>query len=113
MSEATHPEHPALSATTRGTVLALHVQPGAKRPGFAGRHGEALRVRVSAPPTEGRANEEVLALVASAFGLPRSAVLLVSGGANRRKRVLLEGLDVAAAAVVVERLAGGPDAQRS
>jgi uncharacterized protein (TIGR00251 family) len=113
VSESDQPDHPELSAATDGAVLAVHVQPGAKRPGFAGRHGDALRVRVSAPPADGRANDAVLALVASAFGLPRSGVRLLSGGANRRKRVLLAGVDVAAAAAVVERLLDGPGAQRS
>ncbi|MGH9210368.1 MAG: DUF167 domain-containing protein [Acidimicrobiales bacterium] len=73
-------------------VLAVLVQPGASRDGVAGRHGEALKVRVSAPPEAGRANRAVQALLADAFGVPGRSVELVSGATNRRKRFRLLGL---------------------
>ncbi len=79
------------------TRLRLRVAPGARRPGIAGRHGAAWKVRVAAPPADGRANEAVLALLARELELPRSAVTLVSGHAGRDKIVVLDGIDPAEA----------------
>jgi uncharacterized protein len=73
-------------------VLAVHVQPGAARTGLAGRHGDALKLRVTAPPVEGRANEAARTALAEALGLRRSQVELVSGASSRRKRFRLTGL---------------------
>lgn len=68
-------------------VLELWVQPGARTSGFAGRHGDALKLRVAAPPVEGRANRAVLDYLAALFAVPRSRVLLEQGAAGRGKRV--------------------------
>ena len=74
------------------TVIHLHVQPGAPRTRVVGRHGDGFKVAVAAPADRGRANEAVLDLVAAAVGVPRSAVRLVTGGANRSKRVEVLGM---------------------
>jgi uncharacterized protein (TIGR00251 family) len=73
-----------------GVVLALHVQPGARRAGLVGEHGGRLKLAVAAPPADGRANEAVLQLVADLLAVPRRAVALVSGAAARDKRVQVE-----------------------
>jgi len=79
-----------------GTVLLrLHVQPGASRGGLSGRHGDALKVKVTAPAEAGRANEAVLVLIAELLELPRSAVTLASGLSSRAKRVAVTGIDEA------------------
>ena len=75
--------------------LKLRVSPGARRPGIAGRHGDAWKVRVSAPPEDGRANDAVVRLLAETLGVQRTQVELVSGHASREKMVLLEGVDQA------------------
>ena len=80
------------AATTR---LKLRVSPRARRPGIAGRHGDAWKVRVSEPPEGGRANEAVLRLLAEALDVPRATVALVSGHASRDKIVVLDGLEQA------------------
>lgn len=74
-------------------VLRLHVQPGAGRTSVVGRHGDALKVRVAAPPEGGRANEACVSLVASTFGLKEDQVELVSGASSRSKRVRIAGAD--------------------
>jgi uncharacterized protein (TIGR00251 family) len=74
------------------TRLKLRVSPGARRPGIAGRHGDAWKVRVAEPPEDGRANEAVLRLLAETLDVPRASVSLVSGHASRDKIVSLEGL---------------------
>ena len=71
-------------------VLTLHVQPGAKRSEIAGAHGEALKVRLAAPPVEGKANAELLRFLAEVFGVPGRAVVLVRGETSRRKVVRIE-----------------------
>ena len=60
---------------------------------IVGRHGDAWRVRVTAAPERGRANDEVLDLLAETLGLRRPQLRLVSGAASRDKLVELDGLD--------------------
>jgi len=76
-----------------GIVLRVHVQPGAGRSAVVGRHGDALKVRVAAPPVEGRANEATRALLAEALAVPEADVELTSGQSSRTKRFRLKGLD--------------------
>jgi uncharacterized protein (TIGR00251 family) len=76
--------HPAI-------VLTLHVQPGSRRTEAAGRHGELPRIRVAAPPVDGKANAELLHFLARAFGVPLRNVTLVRGEASRRKVVRIVG----------------------
>jgi uncharacterized protein len=82
-------------------VLWVYVQPGARSDGVVGRHGDALKVRVSAPPEAGRANKAVTALLADALGVPHRSVEIVSGGHTRSKRIRVVGVDPA---TVAERL---------
>lgn len=74
------------------TRLRLRVSPRASRPGIAGRHGEAWKIRVSALAENGRANAAVLALLADVLGVSRAQLELVSGGTTRDKVVEVEGL---------------------
>jgi hypothetical protein len=71
----------------------LRVSPGATSARIVGRHGEAWKVRVTAPAERGRANEAVVRLLAEAVSLPRDAVTLVSGHGSQDKIVQLAGLD--------------------
>ena len=75
------------------TRVRLRVSPGANNAHVVGRHGEAWKVRVAAPPEGGRANEAVVRLLAETLSLPRDAVTLVSGHGARDKLVQLTGLD--------------------
>ncbi|MEO7359056.1 MAG: DUF167 domain-containing protein [Gemmatimonadaceae bacterium] len=78
---------------SRGAVrLTLHVQPGAKRSAIVGVHGDALKVAISAPPVEGKANEAVRTFVAAALGIPAHMISLVAGASSRRKVLLIEGI---------------------
>ena len=74
-------------------VLRLHVLPGAGRTAVVGRHGDALKVRVAAPPERGRANDACVALVADTLAVPPAQVELVSGPSSRAKRVRITGLE--------------------
>lgn len=77
-----------------GVRLQLHVQPGASRTGIAGLHGDALKVRVAAPPAEGRANRELLDFLAELLGVARARIALVKGETGRRKTVIVQGIEL-------------------
>lgn len=70
-------------------LLNLHLQPGASRIGFAGLHGERLKVRISAPPVDGKANSLLLAFLADAFAVSKQQVSLLSGQTSRQKRIAI------------------------
>lgn len=72
-------------------TLALHIQPGAKRNEVAGLHGGALKIRLAAPPIEGRANEALLKFIAESFDVPLRQVELKQGGQSRHKVVAITG----------------------
>ena len=72
-------------------TLTLHVQPGAKRSEIAGLHGAALKIRLAAPPIEGRANEALLKFIAKLFDVPLRQVELKQGGQSRHKVVAITG----------------------
>jgi len=78
-------------------TLTLHIQPGAKKTEFAGLHGDALKIRLAAPPVDGKANEALIRFVADQLGLAKSSVNLKSGQTSRRK--VLEVIGATAAAV--------------
>lgn len=82
----------AVTATTRGSRFQVYVQPRASRAEITGLHGDALRVRLTAPPVEGRANEALVALLAGFLGLPKSRLSIVSGATSRTKSVEVEGM---------------------
>ena len=89
--------------------LSIQAQPGAGRTAVVGRHGQALKVKVAAPPERGRANDAVAKLLAEAFGVGAGDIELVNGATARQKRFRIKGVDADDARRVVERLAGGPD----
>ncbi len=85
-----------------GATLALRVQPKAKRNAVLGEQAGALKVSVTAPPEDGRANEAVIALLREAFRLQRSQVALISGQTNRNKVVLVRGVTPEQLAALIE-----------
>ena len=82
-------------------VLMLHIQPGARKTEVAGLHGDALKIRLAAPPVDGKANAALLAFLVKACSVPKSAVSLLSGETSRSKRVRIVGAEVS----VLEALA--------
>lgn len=68
-------------------LLVSHLQPKASKSEFCGLHGDALKVRIQAPPVEGKANSELIKFLAKQFGVSKSAVSIISGELNRHKRV--------------------------
>ncbi len=82
--------------------LTLHIQPGAKKTEIVGCHGDALKIRLAAPPVDGKANEALLRFIADTLGIPKRAVVLKSGQSARRKVVELAGADIAAARALAQ-----------
>ncbi|MDR1275334.1 MAG: DUF167 domain-containing protein [Candidatus Accumulibacter sp.] len=68
-------------------TLTLHVQPGAKKTEIAGIHGDALKIRLAAPPVDGKANDALIAFLAGRLGVAKSAILLKSGQSARDKKL--------------------------
>ncbi|HSN70352.1 MAG TPA: DUF167 family protein [Steroidobacteraceae bacterium] len=71
-------------------LLEVSVQPRATRTGFAGVHGGRLRIRLAAPPLDGRANAALIDFLAAAFGVPKARVILVRGEKSRLKTVRVQ-----------------------
>ena len=76
----------------RAVRLRLRVAPGADRPAIVGRHGDAWKIRVSAPPERGRANDAVVTLLSETMGIARPNVRVVGGMTSRDKVVELTGV---------------------
>ena len=77
--------------------LVVHVVPRAKRTEVVGRHGDALKIKLKAPPVDGAANAELVRFVAERLDVPRSAVTITAGHTSRRKTVEIHGSDTAEA----------------
>lgn len=77
-------------------VLSLHVQPGARKTEVAGLHGEALKIRLVAPPVDGQANACLIGFLAETLGIAKGNIELVGGASSRAKRVRVEGVDAEA-----------------
>ena len=78
-----------------GCTVSVRVQPGAKKDAVMGLHGGAVKIALSAPPVDGKANEALIAFVAEKVGLPRARVSLVAGAANRSKVLRVTGKSAA------------------
>ena len=76
-------------------VLSVHAQPGAGKTQVVGRHGDAVKIRVAAPPEKGRANEALTDVIVRSFGLDAADVELVGGASSRSKQFRISGVDPA------------------
>ncbi|MGD9585902.1 MAG: DUF167 domain-containing protein [Brachymonas sp.] len=73
--------------------VSIHATPGARRTEAAGMHGNALKVRLAAPPVDGKANEALLTWAADVFGVPRRQIDLLHGAAGRQKVLAVQCAD--------------------
>lgn len=81
-----------ISDTTGGAAFALKLHPRAKKNAITGVVGDALKLAVTAPPIEGRANAACVEFFANLFVVPRSSITIASGETSRRKVILVAGL---------------------
>ena len=73
--------------------LWIHVQPRAGKTEVVGWHGDAVKIRIKAPPVDGAANEELIRFLSKTAGIPRAAVCISSGATARRKQIKVAGID--------------------
>lgn len=80
---------------TAAPLLPIKAVPGAKRDEIAGPLGQRLKVRISAPPERGKANQSIIRLIASALGLRQTQVTIVEGQSTPEKLLRIEGINEA------------------
>jgi len=85
------------SLSNKDIALSVYVQPRASKNRLAGMHGNSIKVCVTAPPVENKANEAVRNFIAALFGVPKSAVVIKSGKQGRSKKILISNLSINAA----------------
>ena len=84
--------------TTRAdaVILSIHAQPGAKREGVVGEYNARLKVALTTPPVDGKANAALIKFLSKKLGVPRANITLLSGDTSRDKRLAIEGLTMEA-----------------
>jgi uncharacterized protein (TIGR00251 family) len=82
----------AVTEHAEGCVLPVRAQPGARRTGVQGEQAGALKIAVSAPPEDGRANQALIEVLRKSLGVKRSQIELIGGQTSRDKRFLIRGL---------------------
>jgi hypothetical protein len=81
-----------ISENDAGVTFAIKVHPRAKKAGITGEIGDALKVSLTAPPVEGRANDACIEFFAKALKVPRSSVTIASGAGSRNKVIRVAGV---------------------
>jgi hypothetical protein len=94
-------EDTAIRDSGAGVLITCQVQPRASRTRLVGRHGDAVKIQLAAPPVDGAANRELTAFLRKRLGCPAGAVILKTGEQGRRKVVLVRGMDAAAVAAAL------------
>src|SRR5688572_29014171 len=77
--------------TKDGAILTIHIQPRASTTECVGSHGDAIKIRVAAPPVDGAANDQLIRFLARQLSVPIASVQIHSGAGGRHKRVLVKG----------------------
>lgn len=80
------------SLTEAGLLLQLHIVPNARKTEIVGLHGDALKVKVHAPPVDGKANDEIIRFFSAISGVPKAQVQIASGELSKVKKILILGL---------------------
>lgn len=84
---------PYWERAAEGIRLHCHIQPKASRDAIAGIYNQRLKIQITAPPADGKANAHLLKFLAKAVGIPKSRIKLISGQSSRQKSLILEGVD--------------------
>jgi uncharacterized protein (TIGR00251 family) len=94
----------ALHETAAGVTFAIKVQPRARRNAVVGELGGAVKIALTAPPVDGRANQACIEFFAELLSLPRSAIEIVSGQSSRSKVIRVAGISVQQLRVLLQRV---------
>jgi uncharacterized protein (TIGR00251 family) len=79
--------------TSEGVSIMVHAQPGAKRTEVVGMHGGSLKIRIQAPPLDGKANDELVRFFAKILNVTRSDVKMIRGDKSREKVFVISDMD--------------------
>lgn len=79
-----------------GVRLKVHIQPQATKSEVVGPHNGALKIRIQAPPVDGKANQTLIEFLAKKLGIPKRQIHLIHGDTSRQKTLLIEGLELEA-----------------
>lgn len=83
--------------------MSCHIQPKSSRDEIVGLHGDSVKIRITAPPVDGKANTHLIKFMAKLFGVSRSAVSIISGETGRKKAVRIEDPDKLPELLNIER----------
>ncbi|MFO7964948.1 MAG: DUF167 domain-containing protein [Desulfobacterales bacterium] len=97
---------PFLTEHSDGMVLKVYVQPRSSKNMIAGRHEDALKVKLTAPPVSGAANKMCIDYMAKCLKMPKSCISLLSGEASRHKRILIACKDAATRSKILKYFEG-------
>ncbi len=75
-----------------GAIIQVHATPRASKNQIQGLHGDAVKIRLQAPPVDGKANETLIKFLAETLGLPHRQITLLSGQTSRQKRLCIQSL---------------------
>ncbi|MCV6588728.1 MAG: DUF167 family protein [Marinobacterium sp.] len=84
-------------------LLSCHLQPRASKDEFCGQHGDSLKIRITAPPVDGKANAHLIKFLAKRFGVSRGAGSIISGELGRQKQISIDRLGRLPEALDIER----------
>ena len=82
-----------LQVSSRGVIVTVHAVPRAARTAVQGLHGDAVKIRLQAPPVEGKANAALIRFLSLTLDIPARQIMMLSGLTGRHKRVLISGVD--------------------
>ncbi|MDP1993582.1 MAG: DUF167 domain-containing protein [Syntrophales bacterium] len=94
----------SIRETPAGAVFRIRVVPRASRSEVAGIQGDALKLRLNAPPLEGKANDECIRFLAEILGVKKAQVTIIAGHTARTKTVAVEGIKAGAVAAILPKL---------
>lgn len=81
-----------ITDSKEGLIIQVHASPRASKTQIQGLHGDALKIRLQAPPVDGKANETLIEFLAESLNIPQRQISLLSGHTSRHKRLCLQGI---------------------
>lgn len=74
----------------KSLIINCHLQPRASKDEFVGLHGQSLKIRIKAPPVDGKANDYLMKFLAKQFGVSKRSITIISGELSREKRIKID-----------------------
>lgn len=81
-----------ITQSGKDVILTLHIVPRSSRTEICGEHGNALKIKLQAPPVEGKANKALIEFLSDKLDIPRNSIAILSGDTGRNKRIMISGI---------------------